>query len=72
MESVKSTFKVTLPESPPPLKPVPAVTSVMFPASVEPILDDNEALKLVNEPLISVAICAELLTIFAGTFVNSE
>ena len=39
VESEKSTLTVTLPDEPPPLIPVPAVTPVTPPASVEAILD---------------------------------
>ena len=56
VESVKSTFNVIAPDVPPPLKPVPAVTPVISPASVAPILPDKDALRLVEEPLMLEAI----------------
>jgi hypothetical protein len=52
-ESLKSTAIVTVPDVPPPDKPVPAVTPVMFPASVLPILparDAENAVKFLSGP----------------------
>ena len=52
---------MTAPLDPPPLRPVPAVTPVMLPASVDAILDANPEDASVKDPLISVDICAEEL-----------
>tara|TARA_B100001093_G_scaffold515138_1_gene590805 strand:- start:2105 stop:2644 length:540 start_codon:yes stop_codon:yes gene_type:complete len=66
-----TTFKVTPPDEPPPVNPFPAVTEVIFPVSLLDILLANEELTSINEPDISVAICALPLRTLSPVVLNT-
>ena len=62
VSSDRSTFKVTLPELPPPLKPVPAVTPVISPVfEVEPV-----------EPVATAVTLPKASTVIVSIFVPSD